>query len=265
MRALYSAATGMKSLQLAIDTISNNLANVNTTGYKKQRVEFKDLFYQRLDAKDNSDGIGAPVNIEVGHGVKTGAMVRRFTNGAFQATDNQFDIALQGPGFFEIMDENGNMLYTKDGSFKLGLTEEGRRLVTSDGFMVQGVDGPINLEGDIEDFKVERNGAINVKYANQEGDAYQTIGNIKLVKIANPAGLESKGLNLFKITAASGEPVTVEDGTAGELVQGYLEMSNVQVVEEMISLITAQRAYEINSKAIQTSDQMLELANNLKR
>lgn len=265
MRALYSAATGMKSLQLAIDTISNNLANVNTTGYKKQRVEFKDLFYQRLDAKDNSDGLGAPVNIEVGHGVKTGAMVRRFSNGAFQATDNPFDLALQGVGFFEIQNENGDLMYTKDGSFKLGITGEGKRLVTSDGFTVQGVDGPINLEGDIKDFKIERDGSINVKFDNQEGDAFVTIGKLKLVKIPNPAGLESKGLNLFKITGASGNPVTVEDNTAGEIVQGYLEMSNVQVVEEMISLITAQRAYEINSKAIQTSDQMLELANNLKR
>jgi len=255
----------MKSLQLAIDTISNNLANVNTTGYKKQRVEFKDLFYQRLDSKDNSDGLGAPVNIEVGHGVKTGAMVRRFSNGAFQATDNPFDMALQGIGFFEVQNENGDMMYTKDGSFKMGLTDQGKRLVTSDGYPVQGIDGPINLEGEIEEFKVERNGVINVKFANQEGDAFQQIGQLKLVKIPNPAGLESKGLNLFKVTGASGNPVLADDNSAGEVVQNYLEASNVQVVEEMINLITAQRAYEINSKAIQTSDQMLELANNLRR
>jgi flagellar basal-body rod protein FlgG len=265
MRALWSAATGMKSLQLAIDTISNNLANVNTTGYKKQRTEFKDLLYQKLDYNDNSDGLGAPVNLEVGHGVKTGAMVRSFTQGSFQSTDNPFDIAIQGSGFFEIADQNGNLLYTKDGSFKLGLTAEGQRLVTSDGYLVQGVDGPIDLEGDILEIVIERNGDVNVKYADNEEGTFELIGRIKLMKIPNPVGMESKGLNLYKTTAASGAPIQVDDGTAGEMVQGYLEMSNVQVVEEMINLITAQRAYEINSKTIQTSDQMLELANNLKR
>ncbi|MCK8059853.1 MULTISPECIES: flagellar basal-body rod protein FlgG [unclassified Fusibacter] len=265
MRALWSAATGMKGLQLAIDTISNNLANVNTTGYKKQRIEFKDLLYEKLDNKDGSDGLGAPVNLEVGHGVMSSATVRNFGQGNIQATDNQLDVAIQGPGFFEIIDENDNVFYSKDGSFKLGLTEQGKRLVTSEGFIVNGVDGPIDLEGDIADLKIEQNGDITVKYADAEEGEYILVGTIKVVKIPNPPGLESKGLNLFKTSEASGEALLVDDGTAGTLMQGFLETSNVQVVEEMINLISMQRAYEINSKTIQTSDQMLELANNLKR
>ncbi len=265
MRALWSAASGMKSLQLSIDTISNNLANVNTAGYKKQRIEFKDLLYQKLDHKDGTDGLGAPVNLEIGHGVMAGATVRSFGQGSMQATDNPFDVAIQGSGFYEVTDPTGNKFYTKDGSLKLGITAEGKRLVTSDGYLVQGADGPINLDGEIVEVKIERNGLVNVKFADNETGAFVPVGTLKLMKVPNPAGLESRGLNLFKTTPASGEAIAVTDGSAGETVQNFLEMSNVQVVEEMINLITAQRAYEINSKTIQTSDQMLELANNLKR
>lgn len=265
MRALWSAATGMKGLQLAIDTISNNLANVNTTGYKKQRTEFKDLLYQKLDMKDNSDGFGAPVHLEVGHGVQSSATVRNFTQGNVMPTDNELDIAIQGKGFLEVQDELGNLMYTKDGSLKLGLTENGLRLVTSDGYLLNGVDGPIEFAGDVTEIAIDKSGQINVKFADQAEEGYVTVGTLKLVKIPNPPGLESKGSNFYKTTDASGLAQEVEDGTAGEILQGFLETSNVQVVEEMINLIAAQRAYEINSKTIQTSDQMLELANNLKR
>ncbi len=265
MRALWSAATGMKSLQIAIDTVANNLANVNTTGYKKQRIEFKDLLYEKLDYKDGTADLGAPVNLEVGHGVMPSATVRQFSQGSIQPTDNQLDVAIQGEGFFEVVDQTGNIMYTKDGAFKFGITSEGKRLVTSDGYLVSGVDGPIALEGDFTEIAIDKSGVMSVRYNDSEEGTFTQIGRLKLVKVPNPAGMLSEGLNLYKVTTASGEAQQVDDGSAGSTMQGFLEMSNVQVVEEMINLITMQRAYEINSKTIQTSDQMLELANNLKR
>lgn len=265
MRALWSAATGMKSIQLAIDTVSNNLANVNTAGYKKQRMEFKDLFYEKLDTQASTNDLASPVNLEVGHGVMPSATVRQFSQGSLQPTDNQLDLAIQGEGFFEVIDPEGNALYTKDGSFKFGLTEEGNRLMTSDGFLVSGIDGPIDLNGDFSEISIDANGVVSVKYAETEDGTFTEIGTLKINKIPNPAGMISEGLNFYMTTAASGEASQIDDGSAGSVMQGFLEMSNVQVVEEMINLITMQRAYEINSKTIQTSDQMLELANNLKR
>ncbi len=265
MRAMWSAATGMKSLQMAIDTVANNLSNVNTAGFKRQRIEFKDLLYEKLDFRDGDDGLGAPVNLEVGHGVTPVATVRQFEQGSVLQTENQLDVAIEGDGFFEIVDSDGQILYTRDGSFKFGLTENGSRLVTSEGYLVQGVDGEINLDGEYSDITIDQKGVVSVKYNESEDGTYTVIGQIKMVKIANPAGLVSQGLNFYKTTAASGEAVVPEDESAGVLMQGFIEMSNVQVVEEMINLITMQRAYEINSKTIQTSDQMLELANNLKR
>ncbi len=266
MRAMWSAATGMKSLQMAIDTVANNLSNVNTTGFKRQRIEFKDLLYEKLDFRDgNDDGLGVPVNLEVGHGVTPSATVRQFEQGSLMPTENQLDVAIEGEGFFEVIDDNGQIYYTRDGSFKFGLTESGNRLVTSEGYLVQGVDGEINLEGEYNDVSIDQRGIISVKYNDSEDGSYTEIGQLKLVKVPNPAGMVSHGLNLYKTTAASGAAAVPEDESAGEVMQGYIETSNVQVVEEMINMITMQRAYEINSKAIQTSDQMLELANNLKR
>ncbi len=265
MRSLWSAATGMKSLQMAIDTVANNLSNVNTAGFKRQRIEFKDLLYEKLDFREGKADLGAPVNLELGHGVMPSATVRQFSQGSVTPTENKLDLAIQGEGFFEVVDPDGNSLYTRDGSFKFGLTENGKRLVTSEGYLVQGVDGPIDLEGEYSDITIDQNGLVAVKYYDSEGDELTQVGRIKLVKVANPAGMLSRGLNLYKTTAASGDATLAEDGTTGKIMQGYIESSNVQVVEEMINLITMQRAYEINSKAIQTSDQMLELANNLKR
>ncbi len=263
MRALWSAATGMKGIQVAIDNISNNLANVNTFAYKKTRTEFKDLLYEKLNTSDFTDGFGSPVNIEVGHGVQPSATIRSFTQGNLQQTGNDLDVAIVGDGFFVVRDENNKERYTKDGAFKRSVADDTIRLATSDGYFIQGVDGDIELGEDISEIMIDGNGEIQVKRLNS--DEIEVLGTLKLVKFTNPAGLESLGSNLYGDTDASGKAVEGEDGSAGTVKQGFIEMSNVQVVEEMINLIAAQRAYEINSKTIQTSDQMLELANNLKR
>lgn len=263
MRALWSAASGMMNIQMSIDNISNNLANVNTVGFKKQRTEFKDLLYEKLRVMDNTDSFGHPVGIEIGHGVRISATVRSFTQGSLMQTDNDLDLAISGKGFFAVVDENGNERYTKDGSFKISVDGDTARVTTSDGYYVQGVDGDIELGGDISEIGVDKAGVITVK--REGSDIFEELTSLRLVSFTNAAGLEALGNNLYSSSVASGDAINIEDGSGIEVSQGFLEMSNVQVVEEMINLISAQRAYEINSKAIQTSDQMLELANNLRR
>ncbi|MCD4712835.1 MAG: flagellar basal-body rod protein FlgG [Clostridiales bacterium] len=264
MKAMWSAASGMKNLQLKIDTISNNLANVNTIGFKNQRVEFKDIMYERLFTSDKLEDEGRPVPIEIGHGVMVSATLRSFATGNLQQTEGKFDFAINGDHFFKIIDPMGNERYTKDGSFKIAATEEGAQLVTSDGYYVQGTDGNIVLGPDVSEFAVDSEGMMTVKLNGEE--EYQEIGQMSLVKFINAAGLEAVGKNLFKETVASGIPIEgLQDGDTTEVWQGFVENSNVQIVDEMINLITAERAYEINSKSIQTADRMLEIANNLKR
>lgn len=263
MRALWTAASGMKAQQLNVDTISNNLANVNTTGYKKQRVEFKDLLYEQMTSKSINEGQGRPVNLEMGYGVMPVATLRSFGKGNLEQTNNDLDFAIDGDGFFTVRDENDNTFYTKDGSFKLSVDGDEAKLVTSEGYYVQ-VDGAeIDLGGDIKEMSVSPDGMINVKREGE--DVWDEMGQMDLVRFANPAGLESLGQNLYKETPASGEAIESQEGDAGQVKQGFLESSNVSVVEEMVKMITAQRAYEINSKSIQTADQMLEQANNLRR
>lgn len=263
---MWTAASGMKSLQLSVDNISHNLANVNTTGYKKGRTEFKDLLYVKLNNNQRVDDVGAPVGLEIGHGVIPGANVKSFAQGPFQRTDNKFDFGVEGDGFFEVENINGEKLYTRDGSFRIGLTEGGgKALVTTEGYFVQGSNGRIIFDGDITDISVDTDGHIEVKYAGATDDAMAELGTINLMKIPNPQGLYARGNNFYAASSSSGVPV-LHDKTEGvKIRQGVLEMSNVQIVDEMVAMITAQRAYEINSKAIQTADQMLELANNLKR
>ncbi|AOT70058.1 flagellar basal-body rod protein FlgG [Geosporobacter ferrireducens] len=263
MRALWTAASGMKAQQLNVDTISNNLANVNTTGFKKQRVEFKDLLYETLSRTNLDMGEGKPVNLEVGHGVMPIATTRSFIAGNFEQTNSSLDFAIEGDGFFMVRDENDNLFYTRDGSFKLSILDDEARLVTSEGYFVQSDAGDVELGADIADIMVSQNGMITVKRKGEE--EAEELGQLSLVTFANPAGLQSIGKNLYAQTTASGEAIEAIEGEAGKVIQGFLETSNVQVVEEMIKLITAQRAYEINSKSIQTADQMLEQANNLRR
>ena len=264
MKAMWSAASGMKNLQLKIDTISNNLANVNTAGFKNQRVEFKDIMYERLDSSEKLVDEGRPVPIEIGHGVMVSATLRSFTTGNLQQTENPTDFAINGDHFFKVIDNNGNTRYTKDGSFKVATTEAGAELVTSDGYYVQGIDGNIVLGENVSEISVDSQGFVRVKRDGAE--EYEGIGQMSLSKFVNPSGLEAVGKNLFKETSASGVAIEgIQEGDKTEVWQGFIENSNVQIVDEMINLITAERAYEINSKSIQTADRMLEIANNLKR
>lgn len=262
MKAMWSAASGMKSLQLKIDTISNNLANVNTTGFKKQRVEFKDLLYEKLQSNQILDGDGRPTSIEIGQGVLTSSTTRSFGIGNMEATNNDLDVAINGQGFFAVKDAKGEIKYTKDGSFKLGVDDTASQLVTSDGYKIQGTAGDIDLGADVAKVDISKSGEITVTRLTGEKEVVATI---ELFSFANPSGLESIGTNLYQGTPASGIPTSNQEVESGELWQGFLESSNVQVVDEMINMITAQRAYEINSKTIQTGDKLLELANNLRR
>ncbi len=264
MKAMWSAASGMKNLQLKIDTISNNLANVNTVGFKNQRVEFKDIMYERLDTREKLADEGRPVPVEIGHGVMISATLRNFTTGNLQQTENPTDFAINGEHFFKVIDNNGNTRYTKDGSFKVASTEAGAALVTTDGYYVQGIDGNILLGENVAEISVDSQGFVRVK--RDGAQEYEDIGQMSLSKFVNPAGLEAVGKNLFKETSASGQAIEgIQEGDKTEVWQGFIENSNVQIVDEMINLITAERAYEINSKSIQTADRMLEIANNLKR
>lgn len=263
MRAMWTAASGMQGLQLKVDTISNNLANVNTTGFKSQRIEFKDLLYEQISENTFVDGEGKPVPLEIGHGVMPVATLRSFEQGNMQNTENDFDFAVSGDGFFVVTDTRGNEIYTRDGSFKLSVDEGNATLVTSDGFYVQGTDGNIELGENIEKVQVDYDG--NVLVTRDGEEEAENVGTIRLVKFPNPAGLEAVGKNFYISTEASGELSENEEGSNGEIWQGFIETSNVSVVEEMVNLITAQRAYEINSKSVQTADRLLEVANNLKR
>jgi len=263
MKAMWTAASGMQGLQLKVDTISNNLANVNTTGFKSQRIEFKDLLYEKVSENTFVEGEGKPVPLEIGHGVMPVATLRSFAQGNMQSTENELDMAVNGDGFFVVQDNRGNEIFTRDGSFKLSVDGESSFLTTSDGFFVQGTDGNIELGEDVSKVEIDYDGNVVVTRAGE--DTSETVGTIRLIKFPNPAGLESIGKNFYVSTSASGELTENENGSNGEVWQGYIETSNVSVVEEMVNLITAQRAYEINSKSVQTADRMLEVANNLKR
>lgn len=266
MRALWTASTGMQAQQLNVDTISNNLANVNSIGYKKTRVEFKDLLYENLEKDTIKDGQGKPVNLQVGHGVKSAATTKFFTTGNLEQTTNPYDLAINGTGFLKVISSSGEELYTKDGTLKVSVDGENSTLVTSDGYFVQGTNGNIDLGANLKDISIDELGAIKVKRADGNDDEWEDLGNINIINFVNPAGLESVGSNFYKKTGASGEAIdTQNDGSGGKVLQGFIESSNVQIVEEMVKLIQAQRAYEINSKSIQTADEMLGMANNLRR
>lgn len=264
MRSLWTAATGMKAQQFNIDTISNNLANVNTTSYKVHRAEFKDLFYANIKRSNVVDDGGRPVNLEVGHGSMAVATKKDFRNGSLLDTEGTFDFAINGEGFFAISLPNEDTRYTRDGSFKLSIDGDEATLVTSEGYFVLSEDEDrITFDSNLRDIVVDERGYI---YALDEDDEITDLGRLMLVNFMNPEGLQSEGQNLYSRTSASGEEIDLEaDEMKTTILQGYLEGSNVQVVDEMIKMITAQRAYEINSKTITTSDEMMQMANNLKR
>ena len=261
IRALRTAATGMYAQELFVDVISNNLANVNTTGFKRSKVEFQDLLYQTLQAPGVERGQANATNaeIQVGHGTRPVAVVKQFSQGDVSSTNNPLDLAIEGDGFFQVLLSDGTVAYTRDGAFKLN--SEGQ-LVTSDGLLVQ---PNITLPADTESINVSTDGVISVKLTGQTEP--EIVGQLELAKFLNPTGLKSIGRNLYLPTAASGDPQygTPENDGFGRIMQGYLELSNVDVVEEMVNLIIAQRSYEINSKAIRTAEEMLSTANNLQR
>ena len=261
MRALRTAASGMYAQQFNIDTIANNLANVNTTAFKKSQVEFQDLIYQTIHAAASVRNLGTvvPAELQIGHGVKPVAIEKNFEQGSPAVTNNPYDIVIEGDGFFQIQKPDGTIAYTRDGNFKH--SPDGR-MVTSDGFVL---DPEIVLPEDTSELSISRDGIVNVRVIGAT-DMIE-VGQIELAMFTNPAGLRAIGQNLFVETEASGIPLIGQPGYEGygELHQGYLEASNVQVVEEMVNMIVAQRAYEVSSKAIKTADEMLSLANNLKR
>lgn len=269
MRSLWTAGSGMKAQQFNVDVISNNLANVNTTGYKKERSEFKDLLYQTMGRAYVLDQTGKPVNLQVGHGAAIGSTVRNFDSGNMDKTDSTLDFAIEGEGFFTVLGPDGTVQYTKDGSFKIGVTEDGlRRLTTSDGYSVlDDVEQEIIFDEDVDISKLVVTPQGQISYVDQEGETVALNQTMGMVNFPNKYALEAIGRNLFSRNAATGEPIQANEDTAGKslISQGFLEASNVQVVDEMVKLIVAQRAYEVNSKAIQTSDDMLQMANNLKR
>ena len=263
MRSLWTAASGMVSQQFNIDTISNNLSNVNTTGFKKQRAEFEDLIYQTIlmAGTPATEVTEVPTGIQVGHGAKTAATQKMFSQGSLQATENKLDIALEGEGFFKVQLYDGSVAYTRDGSFKI---DSNRQVVNSNGYLFE---PPLIFPENfiMNTLAISQDGKVTVKVVGEEDPV--EIGQLEIYRFVNPAGLSSIGGNLFKTTPASGEEIAGQPGLDGmaKTHQGFLEMSNVKVVEEMVNMIVAQRAYEINSKAIQTSDSMLATAIGLKR
>lgn len=261
IRALWTAGTGMMAQQMNLDTISNNLANVNTTGFKKLRVEFEDLLYQTLRNAGSSatQGMQLPTGLQVGHGVRPIATTKIFTQGDYVLTENPLDLVIEGDGFFQVQMPDGTTGYTRCGAMKL--SSEGR-LTTSEGYYLQ---PDITIPSNTQSINVGSDGTVSVILAGEEET--QEIGQIELANFTNPAGLSNIGKGLYQRTSASGEAIVVTPGTegVGTIIQGSLEMSNVKTVEEMVSMIVAQRAYEVNSKAIQAADEMLQTANNLRR
>jgi len=257
--SLYSAASGMDAQQYNLNTISNNIANVNTTGFKRSKAEFQDLLYQNTKSAGADAGAGnvTPTSVEMGNGSQIVSTTKIFTQGQLTETGGELDIAIQGDGFFEIQMNDGTSAYTRDGAFKV---DGNGQVTTSTGLPVQNF--PTIPSGTV---RVSISGTGEV--TTYDGTNQSQAGTVQLVRFVNPGGLESMGGNLFSETDASGTPETGNIGQNGFgfLRQGYLEMSNVNVVQEMVNMIVAQRAYEINSKSIQTSDDMLRQIATLKR
>jgi flagellar basal-body rod protein FlgG len=251
--------------QANIDTISNNLANVNTTGYKKMRVDFEDLLYQTIRSAGTpaTEDTTLPVGVQMGHGVKVADTQRVFSQGAPQSTDVPTDMAIVGEGFFRIQMYDGSYAYSRNGAFQIDSTG---RMVTSNGYWL--LPDLVLPEGfQKESLSVSKDGRVSVKVPNINPDEAIDVGQIELYRFPNEVGLSAVGENLYKITPASGDPIAGRPGYEGlgQIYHKFLEMSNVAVAREMVDLIVAQRAYEFNSKSIQTSDTMLGIAANLKR
>ncbi|WP_425991430.1 flagellar basal-body rod protein FlgG [Brevundimonas sp. TWP2-3-2] len=261
MRALRTAASGMAAQQLNVEVISNNIANMNTVGYKRQRAEFQDLIYQnveRMGAQSSSQGTVVPTGVQVGLGVKAGSVYRITDQGTPQQTGSDYDVAIDGQGYFQITLPSGEIGFTRAGNFSL--SGEGQ-LVTEDGYSVEPA---ISIPQDAVDVIISKTGQVQVITAGSPEPA--TVGQLELATFFNEAGLEAIGDNLLLETAASGAATTGTPGETGfgQLLQGYTEASNVDAVTEISSLIIAQRAYEMNSKVISTADEMMSVASQVK-
>ena len=261
LRSLWAGASGMIAQQTHLDVVAHNLANVNTSGFKKLRADFQDLIYQinREPGQPVEPDSMIPTGIQVGLGVKVAGTTRIFMQGSLQTSDNPTDLALTGEGFYQVTMPDGTIAYTRDSNWKI---DANGQVVNHDGYLMEPA---IVIPEDAVDFAVSQTGNVTVK---MPGDILpEEMGQIELVRFINPAGLRSIGRNLFLETAASGAPVAGNPGDEGfgTIEQRVLEMSNVQVVEEMVEMIVAQRAYEANSKTIQTADELLRIANNLRR
>jgi flagellar basal-body rod protein FlgG len=265
VRSLWTGASGMIGQQANIDTISNNLANVNTSGYKKVRADFEDLLYQTVKVAGTpaTEDTVTPVGVQMGHGVKLAASQRIFNQGSLQQTDNVSDIAIDGEGFFRIQMYDGSYAYTRDGAFKI---DSDGRLVTSNGYWV--LPDIVMPENFLPlTVNVTHTGEVSVRVPVDGEEREMPVGQIELYRFPNPVGLTSVGENLYKVTEASGGAIPGRPGYEGmgKTIHKMLEMSNVSIVSEMVGLIVAQRAYEFNSRTIQTSDNMLGTATSLKR
>jgi flagellar basal-body rod protein FlgG len=263
VRSLWTAASGMVGQQFNIDTISNNLSNVNTTGFKKNRPDFEDLLYQttRTAGTPATEETLVPVGVQVGHGVRVAATQKIFTQGSLQNTGVATDLAIEGEGFFRVLTYDGTPAYTRDGTFKI---DSNGQLVTSNGYrLLPEVTLP---EGFIQEtLAISQDGRITVGIPGTDDPI--DVGQMELYRFVNPAGLSAIGENLFRQSNASGDAIGSQPGFdgMGKTIHRFIEMSNVEVVKEMVNLIVAQRAYEFNSKAVQTTDNMLGVAANLKR
>ena len=261
MRAMWSAAAGMAVQQYNMDTISNNLANVNTTGFKKARAEFQDLLYQtvNLAGTGSSNSTNLPMGIQLGHGARLQAISHQYTTGSFKSTGGRFDLAIEGDGFFSLTQADGTLAYTRDGAFTI---DQNGTLVSSNGLTLN---PQITIPQDATSVTIATDGTVSVTLAGQ--NAPTTVGQITLSHFINPGGLNLLGSNLVQPTTASGDAIEGNPGQdgMGTIRQGFLESSNVDVAEEMVNMIIGQRAYEANSKTIQTVDSMLQTVTALKR
>ena len=260
MQALRTAATGMAAQQLNVEVISNNIANMNTVAFKRQRAEFQDLLYQTLEtagAQTSDQGTIVPTGVQIGAGVKAGSVYRISTQGALTRTDNKYDLAIDGRGYLQVLTPQGDTAYTRAGN--LAINDQGQ-LVTQDGYQIQPA---ISIPQDALDVVISKSGQVQV---TQASGTPTVVGTLELATFVNEGGLIAQGSNLFKESGASGPPTTGTPGSVGfgTLLQGYTEASNVDAVAEITALIVAQRAYEMNSKAISTADNMLGVANQVK-
>ena len=259
MRSLWIAKTGLDAQQTNLDVVSNNLANVSTNGFKRSRAVFEDLLYQTLrqPGAQTTEQTQVPSGLQIGTGVRPVSTVRNFAQGNLQQTGNNLDLAINGQGFFQVQMPDGSTSYTRDGSIQI---DSNGTLVTSNGYPIL---GPVTIPPGVQDISISQDGTVSAIVQGQVQP--QQLGQLQLATFVNPAGMFNLGQNLYQETAASGAPAQVVAGTNGSglISQGYVETSNVNVVEELVGLIQAQRAYEINSKSISTSDQMLQRLSQL--